>query len=219
MGRPLTRSASRRYAVDGVHLDYIRFPTDDFDYSREALASFRRDVVSDLTPAEQQRYDVRLPREPLLYTLAFPERWRRFRTTRLTMLVANIRDAVRTARPSAVLSVAVQPDAVEAAARRFQDWREWLRRDLVDVICPMVYTTDAQVFANQVARAREIAGQHPLWAGIGAYRLSSDQILNNIQTARRSGVGGIILLTYDSLIDPSRGPGYLAQIGRGLLTR
>jgi hypothetical protein len=83
----------------------------------------------------------------------------------------------------------------------------------------MVYTTDAAMFANQVAQAREIAGGHPVWAGIGAYRLSPDQTLDNIQTARRSGVGGIILFSYDSLIDPSRGPGYLAQIGRGLLTR
>ena len=29
-----------RYAVDGVHLDYARYPTDDFDFSREALVAF-----------------------------------------------------------------------------------------------------------------------------------------------------------------------------------
>ena len=215
----VVRDIARRYAVDGVHLDYLRYPNDDFDYSRDALASFRRDVIRDLTAAEQQRYDVRLAREPLLYTQAFPERWRRFRTARLTALMADLRDTVKAARPAAMVSAAVQPDAAEAATRRLQDWREWLRRDLVDVICPMVYTTDSAVFANQVAQARDIAGRHPLWAGIGAYRLSSDQILNDIQTARRSGVGGIILFSYDSLVDPSRGPGYLAQIGRGLLNR
>ena len=215
----VVRDIAQRYAVDGVHLDYIRYPTDEFDYGREALEGFRRDVITDLTPAEQSRYDVRLPREPLLYTQAFPERWRRFRTSRLTTLVASLKDAVKSARPSATVSAAVQPDAVEALTRRFQDWREWLRRDLIDVICPMVYTTDATLFASQVAQAREMAGRHPLWAGIGAYRLSSDQILNNIETARRAGVGGIILFSYDSLVDPLRGPGYLAQIGRGLLTR
>ena len=67
---------------------------------------------------------------------------------------------------------------------------------------------------TQVAAARQIAGAHPLWAGIGAYRLTSEQIVENAQTARRIGVNGIILFSYDSLTDPSRGPGYLSQVGR-----
>ena len=33
-----------RYDVDGIHLDYIRFPNDEFDYSAEALDEFRADV-------------------------------------------------------------------------------------------------------------------------------------------------------------------------------
>ena len=33
-----------RYAVDGIHLDYIRFPNDEFDYSVEALDEFRSDI-------------------------------------------------------------------------------------------------------------------------------------------------------------------------------
>jgi hypothetical protein len=53
-----------------------------------------------------------------------------------------------------------------------------------------------------------------MWAGIGAYRLSHEQIVESIQTARRLGVGGIILFSYDSLTDPARGPDYLAQVGR-----
>ncbi|MFI5179278.1 MAG: hypothetical protein ACHQO8_11965, partial [Vicinamibacterales bacterium] len=80
--------------------------------------------------------------------------------------------------------------------------------------CPMVYTTDPSVFAAQVATARRLTGDHPLWAGIGAYRLSSDQIIENVQSARRLGVRGLILFSYDSLTDPSRGPDYLAQVGR-----
>ena len=36
--RPSSRDLVTRYAVDGIHLDYVRFPGDDFDYSRGALA-------------------------------------------------------------------------------------------------------------------------------------------------------------------------------------
>jgi uncharacterized lipoprotein YddW (UPF0748 family) len=78
----------------------------------------------------------------------------------------------------------------------------------------MAYTPDAGVFATQIAAARQIAGDHPLWAGIGAYRLSADQIVENVQAARRLGAAGVILFSYDSLTEPPRGRAYLAQVAR-----
>ena len=40
------------------------------------------------------------------------------------------------------------------------------------------------------------------------------QIVENVQAARRSGVGGIILFSYDALADATHGPGYVSQVGR-----
>jgi uncharacterized lipoprotein YddW (UPF0748 family) len=209
------RDIAQRYDIDGVHFDYIRYPTNEFDYSRDTLTAFRASVAGDLTAADLRRYDARLTAgEPLIYTQAFPERWRAFRAGRLTSLLTSLRANVKAVRPAALVSVAVVPDPQEAATRRLQDWRGWLDTGLVDVICPMAYTTDANVFATQIAAAKQIAGAHPLWAGIGAYRLSSDQIVENAQTARRLGVGGIILFSYDSLADTARGPGYVSEVGR-----
>lgn len=215
----VVRDIARRYDLDGVHFDYIRYPTSEFDYSRDTLAAFRGSVAPDVGAADLRRYDARIAGgEPLVYTQAFPERWRAFRAGRLTTLLTSLRAAVRAAKPSALVSVAVVPDPREAAVHRLQDWRGWLDTGLIDVICPMAYTTDAAVFASQIAAARQIAGSHPLWAGIGAFRLSSDQIVENAQAARRLGVDGIILFSYDSLADPSHGPGYVSQVGRATFT-
>jgi uncharacterized lipoprotein YddW (UPF0748 family) len=210
----VVRDIVSRYAVDGVHFDYARYPAEDFDYSHEALAAFRRNVAGELRPAEQQPYDKRLADEPTIYTQAFPERWRTFRGARLTALVQKLGAAVRAARPAATISAAVVPDLAEASARRFQDWGGWLQQNLIDVVCPMAYTTDAATFVSQVTAARAISGRHPLWAGIGAYRLSQGQIVQNVQAARRLGVGGVILFSYDSLTGPTRGPEYLSEVGR-----
>jgi uncharacterized lipoprotein YddW (UPF0748 family) len=211
----VVRDIAKRYDIDGVHLDYIRYPTSDFDYSRDTLAAFRRSVVADLAVADLRRYDARVAAGgPLVFAQAFPERWRAFRAARLTTLLTSLRAGVRAVRPAALLSAAVIPDPQEAVTHRLQDWRGWLDTGLIDVICPMAYTTDASVFATQIAAAKQAAGSHPLWAGIGAYRLSAEQIVENAQTARRLGVGGIILFSYDSLADPSHGPGYVSQVGR-----
>ena len=211
----VVRDIAQRYDIDGVHFDYIRYPTSDFDYSRETLSAFRGSVVADLGVVDRRRYDARAAGgEPLVYTQVFPERWRAFRTGRLTALLTSLRSGVKAVKPAALVSVAVIPDPREAATHRLQDWRGWLDTGLIDVICPMAYTTDPAVFAAQIAAAKQIAGSHPLWAGIGAYRLSSDQIVENAQTARRLGVGGIILFSYDSLADSARGPGFVSRVGR-----
>jgi len=211
----VVRDIVERYDVDGLHLDYIRYPRDDFDYGRDTLTAFRASVATDLTAVDRRTYDRRAAgKEPLVYTEAFPERWRAFRTQRLTALLTSLGRTAKAIRPSALVSVAVVPDPQEAVARRLQDWRGWLRGGLVDVVCPMAYTTDSALFAAQIGAAREIAGGHGLWAGIGAYRLSSPQIVEHVRTARRLGVGGVILFSYDSLADPARGPNYLTQVGR-----
>ena len=210
----VVRDITSRYAIDGAHFDYVRYPDEEFDYSRGALAAFRRSVLRDRSPADAARYDRRLASEPLAYAEAFPDAWRTFRADRMTALMARLRDTISAVRPSATVSAAVVLDAAEAGSRRLQDWRAWLDRRLVDVICPMAYTTDGRVFASQIAAAREIAGRRAIWAGIGAYRLSSDQVVENIQAARRLDAGGIILFSYDSLTGPSRGPDYLTHIAR-----
>jgi len=215
----IIRDIVERYDLDGVHLDYIRYPREDFDYSAGALAAFRASLVDELNAADRGRYDARAAgAEPTIYTLAYPQRWRAFRIERLTALLTAIRQAVKLVRPAAIVSAAVVPDANEAADRRLQDWRGWADAGLIDVVCPMAYTTDPAAFAAQIASAHEIAGGRPLWAGIGAYRLSPAQIAENVHAARRIGAGGVILFSYDSLADPARGPGYLSQVGRAAFT-
>ena len=111
----------------------------------------------------------------------------------------RLRTVVKERRPDALVSAAVYPDAQEASSHRFQDWSMWVENRWIDVVCPMVYTPDARTFATQVASVRQVAGTRPVWAGIGAYRLSPAQTIENIQASRRVGAAGFVLFSYDSL--------------------
>ncbi len=215
----VVRDIAARYPVDGVHLDYVRYPQDDFDYGSETLAAFQRDLFAELPAADRARYDRRLRADPLVLTYAFPERWRTFRVHRMTALVTRLREAIRDVRPDAVVSAAVAPDAAVALAHRLQDWRTWIAQDLIDVVCPMAYTTEPSTFAAQIGAAREAASPRPVWAGIGAYRLTAPQIADAVQAARRLGAGGTILFSYDSLADPAHGPDFLMRVGRAAFTQ
>lgn len=203
-----------KYAVDGIHLDYLRYPNDEFDYSPSAMEQFKLAVLPDLTESERREAASREALDPAAFANLFPARWNDFRRSRLTSLLVKIRTAVKAARPTVQLSAAVLPDAQEAFEHRLQDWRGWIDQSLLDVLCPMAYTSDPAVFRKQIAAARAYAGTRPVWAGIGAYQLTPAQTLSHIAAAQELGAAGIVLFSYESLVAPPNSSDAVSELGR-----
>jgi uncharacterized lipoprotein YddW (UPF0748 family) len=193
------RDVAKRYPLDGVHLDYVRYPGPEFDYGALALAEFRTSLEPSLPSPERFRLTARAREDVLAWVDAFPAQWADFRRSRLTALVMKIRTALRAARPGLVISAAVVPDASAAFGTRFQDWRWWAESGLLDVLCPMAYTTDVTVFRRQIDEAVRIAAPASVWAGIGAYRLTSAQTVAHIEASRGLGARGVALFSYDAI--------------------
>jgi uncharacterized lipoprotein YddW (UPF0748 family) len=211
----VVRDLAKRYPLDGVHFDYARYPNAKFDYSRLALAEFRNTVRPRVDLALRRQLDAREKVDLFAYADALPDDWRAFRVSRMTMLMRRLRTAVKAERPDTLVTVAVKPDPREAYDDRLQDWGTWLHDGIVDVVCPMAYAQEAARFGEQISAAHAAANGRPIWAGIGAYRLSPSQTVDNIQTARKLGAAGIILFSYDSLSDPRvAASDYLAQVAR-----
>jgi uncharacterized lipoprotein YddW (UPF0748 family) len=216
----VARDLVTRYKVDGVHLDYARYPTDRFDYSRAALREFRDSLRPSLGAELKRDLDAREGIDPLLYPDTFPAEWKAFRIARMTALVEKLRNTIKQARSGTVITVATVPDVQEARDHRLQDWSAWLQNKLVDAVCPMAYTPEPARFAEQIAAVREVAGGRAVWAGIGAYRIPPAQTIENIETARKLGVAGVVLFSYDSLVDPQQStPDYIAVVGRSAFAK
>jgi uncharacterized lipoprotein YddW (UPF0748 family) len=212
----VVRELAQRYPLDGVHFDYARYPSDRFDYSRQAIREFRLVAAPQLAAPERARLDREERIDPFAYPDALPDEWRNFRISRMTALMRRLRETVKHERAGAVVTVAAAPERQDALDRRLQDWGGWLANGLVDAICPMAYTPEPAEFAEQIAAARSAAGERAVWAGIGAYRLSPTQTVDNIRTARRLGATGIVLFSYDSMTNPRQSaPDYLALVARG----
>ena len=212
----VVRDITKRYAVDGIHFDYARFPTDRFDHSRAGIAQFRATIRPRLDDNRRRALDGREAVDLFAYVDAYPDEWRAFRVERMTALMSRLRAAVKSERPNAIVSVAAAPDRQEALGRKLQDWGAWLADGIVDAVAPMAYTQEPGRFAEQIAAARTAAGGRALWAGIGSYRLTPAQTVDNINTARRLGADGFVLFSYDSISNPRQtSPDYLPAVSRG----
>ncbi|HXK12367.1 MAG TPA: family 10 glycosylhydrolase [Vicinamibacteria bacterium] len=182
----VVRELVRAYPVDGLHLDFVRYPGPSFDYSRSALEGFRRvSGGNDLLGGPGRD----------------PSAWDEYQRQVLTALVVRLSGAARAERSGIVLSAAVTPDEAQAVHHRFQDWPRWLSMGAISALCPMTYTPDNDLFRQQVeaATGRARAGQ-PVWAGIGAYRLDVPGIVEKVVLARQAGAQGVVIFSHESLV-------------------
>lgn len=125
-------AAAGRYAADGVYLDAVEFPGEDFDYSRRAMDLFRSRIRSVLSIPERARLDEIEAIDPFGYAEEFPEEWRRFREAALTDLLERVRGALSGKTPAVSIAAGARGDADASLKEHFQAWRAWLDRGIVD---------------------------------------------------------------------------------------
>jgi uncharacterized lipoprotein YddW (UPF0748 family) len=197
-----------KYAVDGYHLDYIRYPDSapgfDFHFGDVARTEFEK---------AHGRRVANWPADVISGTLKLSyEDWERDNVTRL---VRQIRHEVKTRRPDALLSAAVWPNIHLHRSTVKQDWPRWCRERLLDFVVPMAYTADLDDFRTRIRRDHSYAsGLVPFVAGIGNYKLmSTAAVVDQVGAARAAGCDGFVLF---SINDPSDDRG---NVQKGLVDR
>jgi len=185
------------YDLDGVHLDYVRFPNKHYDYNLMARTGFvsryRFDPLSVGAGAlEERASDSASVRSRL---------WEAWRAEQVTATVKILHETVIAAKPRVRLSAAVKPDPAVAYRQYGQDWVRWVNGGLVDFVVPMFYVGTTDEVSGQVLAAVGYVREGHLYAGLGAYNQSGYETLSQIESVRRIGVPGLVIYSYASLVD------------------
>jgi uncharacterized lipoprotein YddW (UPF0748 family) len=179
------------YAVDGIHLDYIRQPgvAIGFDPTTRARFALESGVdperFADLEPARRASVD---------------SAWTAFQRDQVTDVVRAVRESVETARPGLPLSAAVIADTVTAERANAQCWRDWVRDGLLDRVYLMCYAPSVQRVMDQLAAfGRELGTTGRVVPGIAVFNTSPSAAAFKILGARTLGFPLVALYSYDSL--------------------
>ncbi|MEX0835638.1 MAG: family 10 glycosylhydrolase [Nitriliruptor sp.] len=151
---------ARRYDVDGIHLDYVRYDGADQGYNPMALAAYRAQTGASGTPSPGDGA------------------WTNWRREQTRQIILKARAAVGAARPGVPLSAAVitwgdgpaTPDRAGFRGtlpytRTLQDWDGWVRRGEIDAVVPMNYfrahdAQHARWFSRWIAHERALASAY-----------------------------------------------------------
>lgn len=187
---------ARRYALDGVHLDYIRF---DRTLVKGAPPPY---CACDSCRAQFQATGGADPRQIPAYTTEFRD-WMLWRENLVNTLVAEISARVKAVRPSVVVSSAVYPDPTEARRYFGQNWTLWLANRSLDFVSPMLYRDQTDTFVRRVQHyVRDgVTVSGILLPGVGVNEIqnrifSHDVLVEQVKAARQQGMLGSILFSF-----------------------
>ncbi len=182
-----------KYDVDGIHLDYVRYPDRTDGYPD---ASLFRKHGNGLSLAE----------------------WRR---SNITRIAERVSDTVRLLKPWVRVSCAplgkyrslaryssYEWDAYGAV---FQDAQAWLRNGLMDILFPMLYYKGDNFYPFVLDWLENSNGRH-IVPGLGIYRLMeqyggwpSIEIERQMHTSRSANADGVIMFRTAHLVGNAGG--------------
>jgi uncharacterized lipoprotein YddW (UPF0748 family) len=144
----------KKYGVDWVHLDYIRFPCEPtepyFSHDPKTQKLFKEETGIDFNSLKAR--DSGNP---------YWNVWLEWNRQQVTRFVKELKEALAEATGRQVkISAAVFPDADNARVLIGQDWARWAELGLIDMLCPMLYTNDTALF-DRLARQAVAAGAEP----------------------------------------------------------
>jgi uncharacterized lipoprotein YddW (UPF0748 family) len=182
------------YDVDGIHLDYIRYPNREYSFDAESRSRFL--LAYGVDPVEIARNRAALERTVGPRALAAMDSLQsESRAAQVDSLVAAIHGACG-GRP---LSAAVVADAAEARADKGQDWARWVHRGWVDFVVPMAYSMPPLEIEARARVYNRLVGVDHVLIGLGVYDGRDEYLAEAVELLRDVPVAGYAIFSYNVL--------------------
>lgn len=177
-----------KYKVDGVHLDYIRYPNSTFGYT---------DNGQMLYTLETGEFDTNC------------EKWDNFRREQINKLVFDIHEVVKNKDKNIILSASIVSwgavknyTTLSSYVNTFQDFNKWLDNGWVDYVMPMIYKRESvkdqsRDYLEWLKFYKSCSNKDKIIPAIGAYLNTSDGILNQIKETEKIGYSSWILFDFN----------------------
>jgi uncharacterized lipoprotein YddW (UPF0748 family) len=178
-----------KYDVDGIHFDYMRYPSKFYCYCDRCRAQFEKWAGVTVENWPDDCWDGG----------KLVKQYREWRRHLQTSLVKRIADRARELDPEIGISLAARASMTGAPEYDAQDWMTWAHEGYLDLLCPMDYTSSVEVLRRKLEPQVEVIdGVIPVYAGIGVSPSRSATPVNlsqQIVAARELGADGFLLFS------------------------
>lgn len=184
-----------KYDIDGIHLDYIRFPGRDFDFHPWVRHQFEKLYVLDPLELKNDKDNFVRKYSYTGYELYY-DRWGRFLRNGLSDFVKRLSIRAHKRKSDLIISAAVKADLSIAYLNFYQEWDRWLREGWIDWAIPMNYATDNVTFISRIRSMLSNGLMQKLWMGVSLYNQTEISAIDKIRAVRELSLSGFVLFSY-----------------------
>ncbi len=188
----IIQDIAERYTVDGVHLDYVRYPAAGFGFEPEMRRDFM--LYWGIDPLRLGRLWESLSGEAgeRAYTV-FDSIIVEERVQAVDSLVLAVREAIG----DLPLSAAVVPERESARREKGQDWAKWVLDGTMDFVVPMAYSYMPPELRRQMRLVRNLIGREKFLVGLPLFDGRASRLASSISYLREDQVLGYALFSYN----------------------
>jgi hypothetical protein len=178
----------RKYDVDGVHFDYMRYPYEPFCYCQncEQRFSMETGLKIDIWPDDVWKEGK--------YRGVYLE-WRK---ELITSSAEDIARAIHVFDSYVCVSLAARSGIRTAYLHDGQQWWNWDDKGILDFVCPMNYTPDPEEYLSDIQQHLPLLESSiPYYGGIGLFlNKKSEMLKESIRKGRLFGQDGFVVFSY-----------------------
>ncbi len=195
-----------RYEIDGIHMDYVRYPDISYGYDVKERTKFAlRYGVDPVMLLNDHGGIADIIGEESAGIL--DNRLARWRADRVDSMVLAVRETV-----SLPLSAAVIPNPAKALREKGQDWTGWVQRGWLDFAVIMAYNYKPGPLAAQVRSLDNIIGHDRLLAGLPLFGGRVRYLADSVELLRSQNIAGFSLFSYQQLLENPYSLGFIQRV-------
>ena len=182
------------YPIDGIHLDYIRYPNKNYSFDPYSRSQFLLRYGVDPVELASNRKTLEKVVGPR--TLAAMDSMQSVtRAQQIDSMVV----AIHAACDGKPLSAAVIADPATARSDKGQDWPRWVHQGWVDFVVPMAYSMPPLEVEGRARIYNRLVGVDHVLIGLGVYDGRDEFLAESVSLLRDVPVAGYAIFSYNAL--------------------
>ncbi len=167
------------YKVDGIHLDYIRYPDSHYGFSELALEAYKKDVKFQDADA-----------------------WKQWKEDQITNFMKDIYSNIKKISPDVQVTAAVISN-LDEAERYSQNWIKWLQEGYLDRAYLMEYSTSTSTIEKHLTFLSNYGLNEKIVVGLRcwstAYKYPAYKINEKMKLVNKKNFKGFALFSYTGI--------------------
>jgi len=191
--KELLYEISARYDIDGINLDYVRYPTSakpessNYEITNWGYTQFARDEFMKIYGVDP--VDV-------VYKTPIWDDWAKYRQEKISNYIKDVSEIFK--KRGLTVSAVIFPTQENGIATKQQNWEVWAKERYLDAFTPLILTADYELTLDMIKGIKKNVNSASIYTGLFVTFMEGEceDLLKQLHLIRAEKIDGVIIFDW-----------------------